>query len=338
MTFMWPWMLVSVLLVPLIGAYYVSSVRRRQQGASKSGTLGIPRDQAGHTPGFRRHLPSVLGLAGLATLGVALARPQAQVGVPRIEGTVILAFDVSGSMAATDLQPTRMAAAKAASIDFIQHQPDTVRIGVVAFSDNAFSVQPATYDRDAVLASINRLSPQRGTSLASGITLALNTIFTDSTPRTLTYSNLTPSPPTTAPTPQPVPPGSYSSAAIILLSDGENNELPDPLIAAKAAADRGVRIYTVGIGSATGTLLHINGFNVHTQLNEPMLQEIAKATGGSYYGAASAQQLSGVYGSLAPELTMRPQRTEVTALLALVGALVLMSSGLLSLLWFGRAP
>jgi Ca-activated chloride channel family protein len=281
-------------------------------------------------------VPALLFLAGLALIYFGSARPQAQLSLPHVEGTVILAFDVSGSMAATDLKPTRMDAAKAAAKDFVKHQPSTVRIGIVAFSDSGLSVQAPSDDRDAILASIDRLSPSRGTSLGNGMLVSLSTLASAGEPVTHLYSNLTPVPATA--TPQPVAAGSDTSSAIVLLTDGENNERPDPLDVAKAAADRGVRIYTVGIGSAAGTTLHVNGFTVHTQLDEPTLKEIARITGGFYYNADSATELSKVYGHLAPELSFKPEKTEITAMFAGAGVLVLLVGGLLSLLWFSRFP
>ena len=336
MTFIWPWMLASVLLAPLFLVIYILLQRRRRRIAAQYGGLGVAQDRRGRLLGARRHLPPVLLLVGLVVLYLALARPQTELSLPHIEGTVIRAFDVSGSMAADDLQPTRMEAAKVAARDFVQRQPSTVRIGIVAFSDSGFSVQAPTDDRDAILASVNRLSPQRGTSLANGILVSLNTIATAGSQETHLYSNLTPVPAT--PTPEPVAPGTHTSAAIVLLTDGENNEQPDPLLAAKAAADRGIRIYTVGIGSSAGTNLHVNGVTVHTQLNEPMLQQIAAVTGGAYYNATSASELSSVYDHLAPELSIRPEKTEVTAIFAGASVLILMLGGLLSLLWFSRFP
>ena len=209
--------------------------------------MGLDREPRGRQPGFRRHLPPALFLTGLTILVVSLARPQTVVNLPRIEGTVILAFDVSGSMAAEDLKPTRIEAAKAAARAFIDRQPSTVQIGVVAFSDGGFAVQPPTNEQADILAAIDRLTPQRGTSVGQGILASLNAIATDKGEGPLQYSNLAP---TAVPSPTPVPKGTYTSAVIVLLSDGENNENPNPLAAALTAADRGVRIYTVGIGSA----------------------------------------------------------------------------------------
>ena len=159
MSFIWPIMLLSLLTIPLFVFLYLQVQRRRRRFAASFGNLGFAQEAAGSRIGLRRHIPPALFLMGLVSLSLAMARPQAVVRVPRIEGTVILAFDVSGSMAADDFKPTRMEAAKAAAQDFVQHQPPSVQIGVVAFSDSGFSVQAPTYEKEAVLASINRLAP-----------------------------------------------------------------------------------------------------------------------------------------------------------------------------------
>jgi len=238
-------------------------------------------------------------------------------------------------MAADDLKPTRIEAAKAAARTFIDRQPATVQIGVVAFSDGGFAVQQPTNDKETILASINRLTPQRGTSLAQGIFASLNAIATDKGQGPLEYSNLTP---TIVPTPTPVPAGTYGSAVIILLSDGENNVSPDPFAAAQTAADRGVRIYTVGIGSAAGVNLHVNGFNVHTRLDEATLQQIAQIAGGSYFNAGNEQDLGEIYSNLNPQLAIKPEEMEMTSIFAGASILVLLLGGFFSLLWFSRMP
>jgi Ca-activated chloride channel family protein len=275
-------------------------------------------------------------LTGLTLLLFALARPQIVVSLPRTEGTVILAFDVSRSMAADDLQPTRLQAAKAAAQEFVQQQPASVLIGVVAFSDNGFVVQAPTTDQEAVLITIDRLVAERGTSLANGILAALNMISArTSEPAPRLYSDLTPVP---TPTPTPVPLGTVMPAVIVLLTDGENNETPDPLAAAKTAADRGVRIYTIGIGSASGTTLDIEGFTVHTQLNETLLQQVSQLTSGAYYSAESEQDLRAIYENLDPQWVVRPEEMEVTSMLAGASILALLIGGSLSLVWLGRLP
>lgn len=333
MSFLWPRMLWTLALIPILIGVYVRAEARRRRLAASYGTLGVVQQAGGRRLGGRRHVPAALFLVGLAILLVGLARPQAVVSLPRQEGTVVLAFDVSGSMAADDMKPSRMDAAKAAARDFVQHQPLSIQIAVVGFSDNGFSVQPPTDDHDAILASINRLAPQRGTSLAHGIQASLSTIAARAAPGPRLYSNL---PPTATPTPTPVPQGSFAPAVVVMLTDGENNEAPDPLLAAKAAADQGVRIYTVGIGSATGTTLHINGFTVHTQLDEALLQQVASMTKGAYFHAQTAQDLLTIYDGLSPQLVVRPEKTELTAILAGAGSLILLLGAAFSLLWFGR--
>ncbi len=335
MSFIWPTMLLSQLLVPLFVVLYIRTQRRRRRIAASYGGLGLVQEAAGGELGLRRHIPPALFLLALLLLMVALARPQAVVSLPRAEGKVILTFDVSGSMAADDLQPTRMEAAKAAARDFVQHQPPSVLIGVVAFSDSGFVVQLPTNDQEAILTTIDRLTPQRGTSLANGILASLNTIDSRSDETTGLLSNLTPAP---TPTPTPVPRGTYTPAVIVLLTDGENNESPDPLAAAEAAADRGVRIFTIGIGSAAGTTLHIDGFTVHTHLNEVLLQQISRLTEGEYYNAENEDELRTIYENLEPQLVIRSEKIEVTSIFAGASILVLLLGGAFSLIWFGRSP
>jgi Ca-activated chloride channel family protein len=337
MSFIWPAMLFSLLIIPLLVVVYLLVQRRRRQLTANYNDLGFNPANKGQRPGPRRHVAAVFFLAGLAVLAIALARPQAVVALPKQEGTVILAFDVSGSMAAGDIKPTRMEAAKAAARDFVKHQPLYVQTGVVAFSDTGLSVQVPTNDPSLVLDAINRLAPQTGTSVGQGILASLNAIALGSTggPPAEVYSNLLLTP---TPTPTPVPAGTYTPAVIILLSDGENNENPNPLTAAQTAADRGVRIYTVGIGSPTGTTVHINGFSLHTQLDEATLQQISRITGGVYYNAQSEQDLIKIYDNLDRQVISKPEETELTALFAGVGILFMLGGGLFSLLWFSRLP
>ena len=330
-------MLFSLLLVPLFVVVYLLIQRRRRKLSAAYGSLGFAPGARGRQPGVRRHTPALLFLAGLTILSFALARPQAVVALPKQEGIVILAFDVSGSMAADDMKPTRMEAAKAAARDFVKRQPLFVQTGVVAFSDNGLSVQVPTNDPSAVLAAINRLAPQTGTSVGQGILASLNAIAVGSSgglPGEV-YSNILLTP---TPTPTPVPHGTYTSAVIILLSDGENNENPNPLASAQTAADRGVRIYTVGIGSPTGTTVHINGFSLHTQLDEATLQQISEITGGTYYNAQSEQDLIKIYDHLDTQLVNKPEKTELTSLFAGASIVFMLIGGLLSLLWFSRLP
>jgi Ca-activated chloride channel family protein len=334
MTFIWPVMLGSLTLIPALIGFRLWQRRRARNLADRYGGFGVPVRSSGRGSGTWQ--PGwVLMLCGLAVLAIALARPEATVELPRLQGTVILAFDVSGSMAATDFQPTRLDAAKKAATEFVDKQPPGVQVGVVAFSDSGFTVQPPTNDREEILAAINRLSPQMGTSLANGIVTSLNTIETNGNVPTNYYSNATPQP--TA-TPTPMPPGQYSSSAIVLLSDGENNQRPDPAAAAQAAADRGVRIYTIGLGTAAGSLLHINGLTIRSHLDEQVLKQLASMTGGTYYNAPTPAELLNIYDNLTPELSIKPERTELTALFAGAGAVLLLVGALLSLLTNGSVP
>lgn len=336
MSFIWPQLLLSLALIPLGALLYGAIARRRTRLVTARGGIGFMQAPTAKRAGLRGRIPALLFLAGFAVLAVALARPQAALSLPHLEGTVILAFDVSGSMAADDVEPTRMEAAKAATLAFVQSQPASVVIGVVAFSDSGLSVQAPTSDQTNVLAAINRLTPERGTSLAQGIAASLTAItVAEAGPNVDFYTNRSPEP---TETPAPVPPGTHTSAVIVLLTDGENNEQPDPAEAAQAAADQGVRIYTVGIGSAAGTTLDMNGFRVHTQLDEEALKQIAEVTGGTYYSADNELDLRSVYDDLDTQLVTRPELIEVTAIFAGAGILLLMAGSLAALYWLGRLP
>ena len=242
-------------------------------------------------------------------------------------------------MAATDLQPTRIAAAKAAAKDFVAKQPTSINIGVVAFSDSGIQVQQPTNDQASVISAIDRLTPERGTSVAEGILASLKVIaIAEAGPYANNYySNASPAS-TPTPTPTPVPAGTHAPAAIVLLSDGENNENPSPMTAAQTAANEGIRIYTVGVGSVAGTTVNLNGFMVHTQLDEATLQQISTTTGGTYYAATDAGQLRSVYDNLDLGVFVQPQMTEITALLAGLGLLLLLGGAVTSLVWLGRLP
>ncbi len=326
-------MLISLLLVPPLIVAYLRLQRRRARLLALYSSQGLaPRPQL---RARRRHLPPMLFLLSLIVLLVGLARPQALINLPRLEGTVILAFDVSGSMAADDLKPTRLEAAKAAARAFVARQPSTVQIGVVTFSDGGFATQAPTNDQAAILGAINRLSVQRGTALATGIQSALNAIAAQAGDD----DQLTSEPPLTPlAAPAPLPPGVYTAAVVVLLTDGENNADPDPLALAQTAADRGVRIYPVGLASAAGATLQVDGFTVRTRLDEAVLQAIAARTGGAYYAAESLEQLPDIYGRITSQLLIKPQKIEITALLAGASIVLLLAGAGLSLAWFGRAP
>jgi Ca-activated chloride channel family protein len=335
MSFIWSSLLYLLSLVPLLLWLYFRAQRQRREVAARYGSLGVvtsPTQNASR----RRHIPALLFLLGITVLLTSAARPQATVSLPRIEGTVILTFDVSGSMAATDLQPTRMEAAKTAAIEFVDQQPSNILIGVVAFSDGGITVQPPSNDRAQTIETINRLAPRRGTSLGNGMLVALNTIVVSAGDPPFLTSNVLGDP--SAPLPAPEIQGWYPSSVVVLLSDGENNQTPDPLAVSDLAADLGVRIYTIGIGSPQGALLEIDGFTVHSMLDEAMLQAISANTGGQYYNAGNEDDLLRISRDLEPKLSFRAENIEVTSLFAGAGFLLFLVAGALSLLWFGRVP
>jgi len=339
MKFIWPTLLVTLLAVPLLVLLYFRLLARRRAFVARFGTLGLIQDARGNNMGIRRHIPVMLFLIGISVLLFSLARPQATVSVPKIEGTVILTFDVSGSMVADDLKPTRMEAAKAAAKQFVEKQPTGISIGVVAFSDGGISVQAPTDNRDETLATIERLVPRRGTSVGNGILVALNTIAVDAgDPPILKSSGTSSTVDPSATTPVTAPQGWYPSAVVILLTDGENNQSPDPAVASDLAADLGVRVYTVGIGSPAGTTITVEGFTVHTSLDEPLLQYIANNTGGVYYNAGDEEQLRKIYSDLKPKLTIKPEDMELTSIFAGLSMIIFLFGAMLSLLWFGRVP
>jgi len=329
MTFIWPWMLISLLLIPLFVGGYVLLLRQRQRAATALGPMSLVQSGSGRNLGRRRHIPTVLFLMGLTLLLFGLARPEMFVDLPRLEGTVILAFDVSNSMTAEDLEPSRMEAAKTAARSFVEKQPSTVQIGVVAFSNGGLVVQPPTDDQTAVLATIDRLSPQGATSLGHGIFSALNAIAGEAIsidPEALEEG---------AP---PLEIDHVSSAVVLLLTDGENTSAADPLEIAQLAAEAGVRIYPVGIGSVEGSVLQIEGFSILSQLNETTLQEIASLTNGQYYHAEDEESLQEIYENVDLQLTISGEKMEVTSIFAGLSLLFLLIGGALSLLWLGRMP
>ncbi|MFC4948399.1 vWA domain-containing protein [Pseudonocardia sp. GCM10023141] len=326
MTFGWPWLLLGLLVVPLVVWWYRQLLRSRAARRAELAALGLVAPAA--AGGRRRFVPPALFLVALVLLLAALARPEATVPNPRREGTVILAFDVSASMGAKDLTPSRIDAAKAAARTFVEQQPASVRLGVVAFSGSGLVAQEPTADRTSVLAAIQRLTPSGGTALARGLQTALSAIVG----RTVLVDA-----PSDSVEPQGQDLGYHGSAAIVLLSDGENTVAPDPLDVAQLASSAGVKVYPIGLGRPEGTVLDIDGFQVATALDEPLLKQIASLTDGRYFAAADEQELAQVYRSIDLEWTAQPERIEITALFAAVAALLVLVGVGLSFAWFGRA-
>jgi len=333
MSFIWESMLWSLVLIPLLMLMYFNIQRQRQQIALRYGSLGLVKQSSGRDVGMRRHIPALFFLVGLTVLFVSLARPRVVVSLPKVEGIVILAFDVSGSMAADDFKPNRLEAAKEVAIDFVERQSTTVKVGIVAFSEGGITVQIPSNDQTAIIESITRLTPQRGTSLANGILVSLNTIANITGDDPITTLDRTGMPIPTGPTEE-----MDESVSIILFTDGENNMNPDPVNAALFALERGIRIHTIAIGSPEGVQLTVNGFTVFTKVDEVTLRGISDLTDGIYFNAQNEEDLNEVYKTIEPGVRIAYEETEVTAVFAGVSILILLIGGILSLLWFSRVP
>jgi Ca-activated chloride channel family protein len=345
MSFLWPELLWLLLAVPaLIGMYFLL-LRREKGRLRRYASLAMIRDAIGAGQGFRRHLPPLLFLLALVVLLVAIARPTAIVTLPSQHDTIILAMDVSGSMRATDVAPSRIVAAQNAARAFVADQPASARIGVVSFAATASVVQPPTHNREDILAAIDRFQLQRGTAIGSGILVALKTIFPE-VEIELRASNAREAAGRGGPldragepresAAKTVPPGTYTAAAIILLSDGQTTTGPNPIEAARVAAEHGVRVYTVGIGTANGQILGSEGWSMRVRLDEEALKTIADITRGGYFYASNASELNTVYQSLNTRLSLETRQTEITALLAAAAALTALLAAFLSMLWFNR--
>ena len=335
MTLQWPLGLLAILLVPL-GLWLSRRIEeRRRERIAALGLLGRPSPGSGGPPTVLGRLASVLVVAAFVLLAFGLARPQATVSLPRIEGTLVLTFDVSASMLADDVAPSRMDAAKAAAKAIVGAQPAGVVIGVAAFSDGGLSIQAPTADQTPVLAAIDRLVPSRGTSIGQGINAALAAIDQAERDTPASYYSNRSAPPT--PLPTAVPPGSHDEAAIVLISDGENNERPDPIAVAQAAADRGIRIVAVGVGTAEGTTLDFDGFRVQTALDDTMLRQVSGLTAGTYQPAAELD-VAAIYRDLATHLVARETTVELTGLVAALGLVLLLAGVGLTLARQGRLP
>jgi len=343
-TFLWPELLWLLLAIPALIGVYILLLRRKKKQVLRYASLGMVRDAMGAGQRFRRHVPPLLFLLALTALVVAVARPTATLTLPSQHETIILAMDVSGSMRAADVEPNRIGAAQAAARAFVADQPASARIGVVSFAATASVVQPPTRNRDDILAAIDRFQLQRGTAVGSGILVSLKTIFPDvefdlrgsnprDDPRGVPLDKAGAS---GKAAPKTVPPGSYTSAAIILLSDGQTTTGPNPIEAARMAADRGVRIYTVGIGTPNGEILGSEGWSMRVRLDEESLKTIANVTHGEYFYASNAKDLRKVYESLNTRLALETRQTEITALLAAAAAVITLLAAFLSMLWFNR--
>jgi Ca-activated chloride channel homolog len=320
-TFLYPYVLaVAVLVTAAAVAGYVALQRRRTAALA---AFGAPAAGGRRRAAVRRHLPYAVLLAALPILLAGLARPEAEVAVPRVAGTVVLAFDVSNSMSAEDVAPSRLAAAQAAATGFVEQQPDSVDVGVLVFGDQALLTQPPTDDHAAALAAIRRLSASGGTSLGQAILVALGTIT--GKPVSLPAEG------------EPAPDlGYWPSATIAVFSDGQNTGGPDAEAAAELAAAAGVRIQAIGVGTAEGTTVEVDGFQLGTALDEALLTTIAQITGGAYQQSDDAQALAETTRAIDLRLTAKKEPLELTAPFAGAGLLLLLLGALLALRWHGR--
>jgi Ca-activated chloride channel family protein len=347
MDFQWSGFLVALGILPVLIAIYILSLRRRRRSGVRYSSLALIREALPGQSRLRRHLPFALVVAALGALVLSLARPIVVLSVPTNKTTILLTIDVSGSMCSSDIPPSRLEAAEAAAAAFINSQASTAQMGIVAFSSFAEVVQPPTTDRALLLNALHSLTTGRRTAIGGGILASLDAIslVDPSVAKSQTDAN-----PGVAPT--PVPAGDYAPDIIVLLTDGANNTGPDPLGAARQAADRGVRVYTIGFGTANGGALSPTcaaqfigrepgggfggsgrgGGGFPRGIDEATLTQIAALTGGTYHPAESASQLESVFQGLPTNLITAHQATEVSVVFVALGSLL---AGLATLL--GRA-
>ncbi len=313
MSFEWPFLLFGLLLVPLAIAAYLLAQRRRRTYAVRFTNLALLGSVVGKKPDLRRHVPPLLFLLGLAALLVSLARPSAVIAVPRENATVLLMIDVSGSMAADDLKPSRMEAAKSAAEKFVASLPKDVQVGVISFNASARLNAPLGRDHAAATRAIASLTANGGTAIGDGLSLALDQLAR-----------------------RPADPsGQRPPGLVVLLSDGQSTDGSPPSRAAARAQAEGIKVFTVGIGER-GAAPRLGGRVVG--LDESTLRSIAEQTGGRYFYAAERAELEGIYAALGSQIGWVEERTEVTALFGALSTLLLVAGGLLGLRWTQQFP
>jgi len=348
MKFLHPQILWLLLLAPLLIAAYLYLLRRRKKDAVRYASVGIVKEAMGPAQRFRRHIPPLLFLISQVALIIACAGPTAILTLPAERKTVVLAMDVSLSMGARDVDPNRLTAAQQAAKSFVDDRPDDIDVGIVAFGATASLVQPPTRNREDLLAAIDRFELQRGTATGSALYVALQTLFPDSgidLEDLVFKGGLVPNagkgrsldaPKKAVKEFKPVAPGSYPSGVIILMSDGRRTTGPDPRDAAKWAADRGVRVYTVGFGTEEGGLIGFEGWSAYVRLDEETLKAVADITRADYFRAGTSEDLKKVYRQLTRQLVLEKKDTEIAFAFAAAAAVLLTAALGLSLLWFGR--
>jgi Ca-activated chloride channel homolog len=340
--FLWPEFLWLLLLLPLLVHWYMWLLKRRRKLAANFSSLSIIKLAAAGQASWRRHVPPALFLLALSAMLFAASRPMAVITLPSNQKTIILAMDVSGSMRATDIQPTRFVAAQQAAKKFLETLPREVKVGIVAFAGSAQVAQYPTLNREDLVQAIDRFQMQRATATGNAIVISLATIFPDAGIELAQMGGNRPmarslnEPPKEKKEHTPVPPGSYNSAAIIMLTDGQRTTGVDPMEAAKMAADRGVRVYTVGIGTVDGETIGFEGWSMRVRLDEETLKAVASRTAADYFYAGSATDLTKVYEKLSSRISTEKKETEISGLLALLAAMLAVISASLSVLWFNR--
>jgi Ca-activated chloride channel family protein len=328
MTFATPAWLWTLLVVPAVIAVYVAACRRRVRRNEELAAQGLLVSGPGRRQGWRRTVPFCLFVVALALLAFAAARPMATVKTPRLQSTVIVAVDISNSMGAKDVKPTRIGAAKLAARDFVREQPSSVKIGVVAFGPSALIVQTPTFDHRSALRAIKDLSLGGGTSLANGILTSLDALAGKTLKVNVKALNEDNS--------KEVNIGYFGGTTIVLISDGENTSQSNPETMARLASSAGVRIQTIGVGSVAGTTVEIGGFRVATALNPQTLENVAKVTNGTYHQVDDRAAVSAVSHTIDLHFTVVNEHIQVSAIFAAGAVLLLAVGGLLSVLWFGR--
>jgi Ca-activated chloride channel homolog len=353
MDLLWPGFLVLLGLIPLLILGYIWILRRRRRYAVRFSSLSLVRDALPKRAPWRRHIPFALFLIAIASLVAALTRPVAIVTVPTDQTTILLVIDVSGSMRASDIPPSRLAAAEAAAISFIQRQKSTTQIGLVAFSNFAEIIQTPTTNQEALQSAIESLTTGRRTAVGEGLLKGLEAI--SEVDKNVAQPVTDPSAPNQ---PTPVPHGAYAPDIIVLLTDGVSNAGILPVDAAQQAADRGVRVFTIGYGTANGSVNFDNGqfgrnnqnnngslFGGNSQgggqfgrgfragIDEATLMKVADLTGGKYYPASSAGELDAVFRSLPTYLILKHDVIEISVFFAAGAALLVLLAIVLSMIW-----
>jgi Ca-activated chloride channel homolog len=332
MNLLWPGLLWLFGLIPLLIGVYIWMLRRRRRYVLRYSSLSLVRAAMPQTSRFKRHFPFALFLIALMSLIVALGRPTTTTTVPAGRATVILTIDISRSMLQTDIQPSRLRAAEQAAMSFIQSRANNTQIGIVVFAGWSHLVQPPSTDQEALMTVVDSLTTGRGTAIGSGIIEAINAIseINDSVVAVDIGGG--------GSTPDPLPPGTYVPDIIVVLTDGVTTTGPDPLMAASLAAARGIRVYTIGFGTESGspTLeggMFGGGGGFRRGIDEATLIQIAGLTGGEYYTAASASELQKVFDELPTYLITRDETVEISVLFTAIAAYLVIMAIALALAW-----